>query len=109
MTTLLGDVRQERHLSRALHRRRYLDLMPPAGTGDAARADLSLLGDVPPQLGDVLVVDLGHLVAAEVTALAPARRGRRAHPSACRLLGGHQNGMSSSAGVVGKSSPEEAA
>src|SRR2546421_53239 len=61
----LGDVREERHLTGPLHRGRDLHLMAPARTGDAAAADLALLRDVPPELVDVLVVDLGDLVLAE--------------------------------------------
>src|SRR5262249_60082842 len=65
-------------------------LVAPAGARDAARADLPLLRDVAPELGDVLVVDLVDLVAAEVAALPSARSGGRARaPAACRLLLGH--------------------
>src|SRR5205814_5923301 len=67
----LGDVREERHLTGPLHRGRDLHLMAPARTGDAAAADLALLRDVPPELVDVLVVDLGDLVLAEETVPPP--------------------------------------
>src|SRR4051812_35174671 len=49
--------------------------MAPAGAGDAAGADLPLLGDELPQRRDVLVVDLVDLVAAERAGLAPAPTG----------------------------------
>src|SRR5262249_55005349 len=90
---LLRDVREQRHLPRALHGSRDLELVPPAGARDAARADLALLRDVAPELGRVLVVDLVHLVAAEVAALAPATgRGRPLPPAwgRARLLARHR-------------------
>src|SRR5207302_849177 len=61
----LGDVREQRHLACPLDRGRDLHLVAPAGPGDAAAADLALLGDVAPQLVDVLVVDLRDLLLAE--------------------------------------------
>src|SRR5439155_8118711 len=62
----LGDVRQQRDLARPLDRGRDLVLVPPASARDAARADLALVRDVAPVLGDVLVVDLVDLLTAEV-------------------------------------------
>src|SRR5262249_48773015 len=47
-------------------------LVAAAGAADPARADLPLLGDVAPELGDVLVVDLLDLALAEEARLAPA-------------------------------------
>src|SRR3954471_16362549 len=78
-------VRQQRHLAGPLPGRRDLHLMPAAGARDAPRADLPLLGDVPPQLARVLVVDLVDLVLAEEA--VPARdltcRPARALPRLC--------------------------
>src|SRR5215212_5040560 len=70
---LPGDVGQQRHLARPLDRPRHLVLVAAAGTGDAARADLALLGDVPAEDVDVLVVDVVDLRLAELAALAPRR------------------------------------
>jgi hypothetical protein len=44
-----GDVREQRKLSRPLHRARYLALMATARSGDATRADLATVGDEPTQ------------------------------------------------------------
>src|ERR1043166_2503896 len=74
---LTGDVRQQGHLTRALHRHRDLALVPAARARDAAVADLPLLGDVAAQLVDVLVVDLVDLVLAEEAGLALDRAGLR--------------------------------
>ena len=71
------DVGEQRHLARPLDRDRDLPLVAAARAGDAPRADLALLGDVAPELVDVLVVDLLDLLAAEV-AVALAGSGRRA-------------------------------
>src|SRR5262245_43103017 len=93
MTCISAHVREECHLSRALDGCRHLDLMPAAGAGDPPRADLPLLGDVPPELRDVLVVDLLHLVAAEVAALPlPGRRGRAGAAAWLLFLGCHPSG-----------------
>src|SRR5437868_5880441 len=67
----LGDVREQRHLTRPLHGGRHLHLVPAARARDAAAADLALLGDVAAQLGDVLVVDLRDLLLAEEAVAAP--------------------------------------
>src|SRR4051812_8934058 len=68
-----ADVGQQRELACALDRARDLVLMPAAGAGDAAGADLAPVGDELPQGGDVLVVDELHLVAAVLAGLpAPA-------------------------------------
>src|SRR5262249_58782655 len=79
--------------------------MAPARAGDPARTDLPLLGDVPPQLVHVLVVDLCDLLAAEPAVLLADRpSGGTAAPSLLPVLGlGHQNGMSSSAPPAPKS------
>src|SRR5437588_302676 len=69
------DVGQQRHLTCTLDRDRDLALVPPARAGDAPRADLALLRDVAPQLVRVLVVDLGDLLLAEVTAALADRPG----------------------------------
>src|SRR5689334_16907196 len=66
----LADVRQQRQLTRALHRAGDLVLMTPAGAGDPARADLAPVGDELAQGGDVLVVDELDLVAAVLAGLA---------------------------------------
>jgi hypothetical protein len=79
----LGHVRQERHLAGALDRDGDLALVAAARAADPPGADLPLLGDVPPQLADVLVVDLLDLALAEEARLAPAARERgRALPAA---------------------------
>jgi hypothetical protein len=62
----LVDVGQQRQLAGALDGARDLHLVAPAGARDPARADLALLGDELAQRGDVLVVDLLDLVAAEL-------------------------------------------
>src|SRR6185503_2910826 len=59
-------VRQQSHLTRALHRDRDLALVAPARSADAARADLALLGHVPAELVEVLPVHLVDLLLAEV-------------------------------------------
>src|SRR5438876_12112914 len=83
----LGDVRQERHLARALDRGRDLHLMPAARAGNAAAADLALLGDVAAQLVDVLVVDLRDLLFAEEAVAAPdLPRGTAGPPPLLLLL-----------------------
>src|SRR6476620_7833825 len=82
----LGDVRQQRHLARPLDRLRDLHLVPAACAGDAAAADLALLGDVGAQLVDVLVVDLRDLVLAEEAVAAPDLALRAAGPSPLLLL-----------------------
>src|SRR6266545_3635574 len=110
------DVRQERHLTRALDRDRDLPLMPPARAGDAARPDLSLLRDVAAQLVGVLVVDLLDLLLAEVAATLPDRAGGT-RPLAAGLpvsvslssARRHQNGISSSAEPLKSSFPAVAA
>src|SRR5712691_13217678 len=83
---LAAHVGQEGHLARPLDRDRDLALVAPAGAGDPAGADLPLLGDVPPQLVVVLVVDLLDLLLAEVAALPADRAGRRARALAAGLL-----------------------
>src|SRR5919106_1657266 len=81
------DVGQQRHLARPLHRDRDLTLVPAARARDAAVADLALLRDVKPGLGEVLVVDFLDLLLAEVTALPPAaRRGPRGSPAGGAFL-----------------------
>src|SRR5207248_9344928 len=86
----LGDIRQQRHLPRPLDGGRHLHLVPAAGAGDAATADLPLLGDVAPQLVDVLVVDLRDLLLAEEAVAAPDLALRAAGPSPLlSLLSGH--------------------
>src|SRR5215218_7305138 len=60
--------------------------MAAARAGDPARTDLALLRDVPPQLVEVLVVDLVDLLLAEVARSAPARRRHRRAPAPALLL-----------------------
>jgi len=67
----LGDVRQQRKLASALHGARDLVLVPTAGAGDAARADLAPFGDEAPQRAKILVVDLVDLLLAVRARLAP--------------------------------------
>src|SRR5437660_4742158 len=73
---LVPDVRQERELSRAFDCDRNLALVAPAGSADAAVADLALLRHVAAELVDVLVVDLVDLRLAEEAGLAAAGAGR---------------------------------
>src|SRR5262245_847565 len=83
----LGDVRQQRHLARPLHGGRDLHLVAAARAGDAAAADLALLGDVAPELVDVLVVDLRDLFLAEEAVAAPdLPRGTAGPPPLLLLL-----------------------
>src|SRR3954449_11925319 len=77
---LVRDVGQECHLARPLDRERDLALVPAARAGDPARSDLPLLGDVPPQLVHVLVVDLFDLLAAVPAVLLTDRPGGGAAP-----------------------------
>src|SRR5690242_17020019 len=85
------DVRQQRHLARSLDGGRDLHLVPAAGAGDAAAADLALLGDVAAQLVDVLVVDLRDLLLAEeaITALDLPCGAAWPPPLLLGLLSGH--------------------
>src|SRR6202008_3286100 len=83
----LGDVRQQCHLTRPLDRLGDLHLVPAARAGDAAAADLAFLGDVAPELVDVLVVDLRDLVLAEEAVAPPDLALRAAGPSPLLLLG----------------------
>src|SRR5690242_6259637 len=80
------DVRQQRHLARSLDGGRDLHLVPAAGAGDAAAADLALLGDVATQLRDVLVVDLRDLLLAEEAVAALDLPLRAAGPPPLLLL-----------------------
>src|SRR5690348_16804113 len=80
------DVRQQRHLACSLDGGRDLHLVPAAGAGDAAAADLALLGDVAAQLVDVLVVDLRDLLLAEEAVAAPDLPRRAAGPPPLLLL-----------------------
>src|SRR4051794_16911869 len=66
----LADVGQQRQLAGALDRAGDLVLVPPAGAGDAARADLAAVGDELPEGDDVLVVDELDLVPAVLAGLA---------------------------------------
>src|SRR3954469_13587676 len=71
----LGGVGQQGQLAGALDGRGDLVLVPAAGAGDPARADLAALGDELPQRGDVLVVDELDLVLAVLAGLATAAAG----------------------------------
>src|SRR5262245_43526697 len=83
----LRDVRQQRHLARPLDGGCDLHLVTAAGAGDPAAADLALLGDVAPQLVDVLVVDLRDLFLAEEAVAAPDLPRGTAGPPPLLLLG----------------------
>src|SRR4051794_22488074 len=85
----VGNVRQQRHLSRALDRHGDLPLVAPARPADPARADLALLGHVPAEPVEGLPVHLGGLLLAAVTGTArarPLRRLARAAPLPVLLL-----------------------
>src|SRR6266508_2468579 len=86
MTILVGDVREKRHLARALHGDGDLILMAPTRARDPARADLAPLRDVAAKLVVVLVVDLFDLLFAEVAALPPDRAGGGRRPPTAALL-----------------------
>src|SRR5689334_19999628 len=58
-------VRQQRHLTRVLHRARGLPLLLSADTGHAPSADLAAIGDELPQERGVLVVDIGDPLLVE--------------------------------------------
>src|SRR5262245_5755218 len=97
------DVRKQSHLPRALHGDGDLPLVAAARAGDAARADLALLGDVAAELVEVLPVHLVDLLLAEVAGPAPAGPLHRLAPAAPALsvfllsiAPCHQKGMSSS-------------
>src|SRR5512142_3545811 len=65
-------VRQDGQHARALDGGRHLALVEGAVAADAARDDLSALGEEVLELALVLVVDLQRLVGAEAAHLAPA-------------------------------------
>src|SRR3954468_3624701 len=71
----VADVRQQRELARPLHGRGDLVLMPPTGSGDAARTNLAAIRDELPERVDVLVVDELDLVAAVLAGLAAPAAG----------------------------------
>src|SRR6187399_703245 len=71
-TDLIGHVRNQRQLTRALDRRLQLPLVQRAGAGDPPRLDLAALGQERRQQADVLVVDVVDLLRAELAHAAPA-------------------------------------
>src|SRR5512134_1798223 len=70
---MLVGVRQQREVTRTLDRRRELALIERLRARDAARDDLSSLGDVLLQRAQILVVDLLHAFGGETAELATAR------------------------------------
>jgi hypothetical protein len=68
---VLGRVREERHVARALERGREHPLMLGAGAALAAGVDLAAVADVPANAADLLEVDLLHFVDAERADLSP--------------------------------------
>src|SRR5664279_601555 len=76
------DVWQQSHLARTLDGHGDLDLVAPAGAGDAARADLAFIGHHAAKSRDVLEVDLFDLLFAEVAVAAA----RLADPTGLRRL-----------------------
>jgi hypothetical protein len=70
-TGSLGDVGQQRELTRTLDGASDLTLMTAAGAGDPPGADLAPFGDEPTERPDVLVVDPVDLVATVRAWLAP--------------------------------------
>jgi hypothetical protein len=66
-------IRQQRHLACALDRDRDLSLMPATRTSHPTVSDLASLGQVSPQLVDILVVDFSHLVLAQEARLSRER------------------------------------
>jgi hypothetical protein len=73
-------VRHEREMPGPLDRRRELALVARAVAGDAARHDLSALGDERAEELRVLVVDADRLVGAEAAGTAAAAAlGSRGH------------------------------
>src|SRR4051812_7375597 len=96
LAATLVDVGEQGELARALHRAGDLRLVATARAGDAARADLPLLGDELAQGRDVLVVDLLDLVATVLAGLAAPAAGAAplvapAHRLAAASCLGHQN------------------
>src|SRR5690349_8467783 len=67
---MLVGVRQQREIARALDRGRELPLVERLRAGDAARDDLSGFGDVLLEDGQILVVDLLHILGGETAELA---------------------------------------
>src|SRR5436189_72417 len=105
LLTALGDVRQERHLTRPLDRDCDLPLVAPAGAGDPPRADLPFLRDVAAKLVRVLPVDLLDLHPAEPAVLLPDRSGGGTAASALLLpvfLLSHQRSPADWLGLSGR-------
>lgn len=61
----VGYVGKQCHLTRSLDRGGELSLMKSAGAANASRKDLRSFGNEFPKFGNILVIDLVHLVLAE--------------------------------------------
>src|SRR5580704_13851629 len=72
---LLHDIGQQRHEAGALDGVGQNVLLLVADRGDARRHDLAALGNEAPQELDVLVVDLGRIIARERAGLLAAEEG----------------------------------
>ena len=70
-TAALRHIWKQSHLARSFDSDRDLSLVPAAGAAHPTRPDPPSVGRIPPQLLDVLVVDLTHLVLTEQTRLPP--------------------------------------
>src|SRR5688500_18431380 len=76
MSARRRGVGQQRHLTAVLDRHGDVALVLPAVAADAGRADLAAVRDVLAQRAGVLVVDVGHLVLAELADLLLQLAGR---------------------------------
>src|ERR671916_1200653 len=76
MSARHGGVGQQRHLAAVLDRHGDVALVLPAVAADPAGADLAAVRDVLAQRAGVLVVDVGHLVLAELADLLLELAGR---------------------------------
>src|SRR5688572_29278614 len=76
MSARRRGVGQQRHLTAVLDRHGDVALVLPAVAADAGRADLAAVRDVLAQRAGVLVVDVGHLVLAELADLLLELAGR---------------------------------
>src|SRR3954453_11938890 len=85
---LIGDVGNQRELTRALDGHLQLALMQRAGAGNPARLNLAALGQKRRQQPDVFVIDVVDLFRAELAHPAAAEESttRRIGPALCVLF-----------------------
>jgi len=77
MSARHGGVGQQRHLAAVLHGHSDVALVLAAAAADTTGADLAAVRDVLAKQTGVLVVDVGHLVLAELADLFLGLAGRR--------------------------------